>query len=138
MTLAAARTELTLRLRTDMNWAHAIVSEYETYSNMPAILLTVSNSIDDEDIAGDTAKYDLTAEMRTRFDDTAGIDFHRDHANATGLAGALDAIEEAGLECSTLITQGSEMDTMTVDLDDGTSRVEYSYVRVECDWYITR
>ena len=138
MTLAAARTELARRLRADMGWQNAIVSEYETYQNLPAILLLASNNIDDEDIAGDTVTYTLKVEMRTRFDDTEGLDYHRDHANAAGLAGALDAIEEAGLECSTVITQGSEMDTVTVDMDDGTSRAEYAYVRVECDWYITR
>ena len=137
MTLAAARTELVSKLRSDMNWQHAIVSEYETYENMPAILLLASDSIDDEDIAGDTVTYDLTAEMRTRFDDTAGLDYHRDHRNSDGLAGALSGIEEAGLACSTLIPQEVTGGVMTIEMEDGTARAEYSYVRVECEWYVT-
>ena len=104
---------------------------------MPVLLLDVGESIDDEDIAGETVTYTLVAEMRTRFDDIEGLDQHRDLANAAGLAGALARIEEGGgLRCSTLISQEVKVDVETIDMDDGTSRAEYSYVRVDCDWYV--
>ena len=138
MSLAAARTELRDRLRADMSWDYGIVSEYETPEKVPVILMLVSEASDDVDILGDTVMYGLEFELRNRPTDTHGVDVHRDFSNAGGLAGALARIERAGdLVCSTVIPQGVEVGVEREDTFDGKANVLWSWVRVECDWYIS-
>ena len=132
MSLTAAKDDLIRQLRTEMNWSHQIVDEYQAYENLPAILIYNEGEGTSLDFAGTIRKWRLVAELRTHAGNVDAIEYHRDAANQNSLAGALDRAVFDG----TLVDIETSVGAEVLETDGG-DKVQYLWVRCEGDLYVT-
>ena len=101
-------------LRTALNWQHDLVTDYGTYTGLPAIEIATMEA-EPEVLDDSVTRHDCAVYLRLDINDTAGLEYHRNLDNTDGLAYAIEAVDFIG----TFITQTMTAGKIQDDFDGG-------------------